>query len=1282
MPNLPSIDDIYANFDDEFGGDNYERGMIDNAMEAANLTPFRHPADIDDRNAPGYDASGRPHTTDHRTTTRAAGGVELAGPSNFDARYNSSPELRAARNTGISSALNTVMASNSMSQVLPPDSRAFDGDSFGFQDQGRSFVNLNNDRTLLNQQQVGQAFNSARTVLQSSMAGTHGMSDENVFGTIVKNMNKELVKHYSEQFKNAGSTAEADTVKSLQLATKKIMNHMVDSAVRAIGADGGTVASVRGMVYDHTQSMRGMDAAQARDFLAVQPEAIQSAVNQYGLERAMQSPNELVFGDQETSTGVSIGGGGGSWGGGRGGGGGIGGQGIWGSGVGRAMHAMYIGRRMWNYTGGLVTKGSQQYVEDQAAYSGLYRQAIGDPIGTVYGAQARQEEMQGMLAEAAYGQVGALGDFGYMMAGSDNADMGARLVSGAGLAAGAGAVLRTAGVALGSAGLASVAAPVAGVLAGTFILNEIDNIMTGDNRGASQKWSDAFVQSAGIRATTKALKEAGLVGGSVSPEQQAQQMRMLGVTEADVLAQFGNENVANMWSGLGGAAFQALKDSADDAASNTGGDKQKTIDMATLLAEQTGSVGYTQRILNQVGGMEGVSEENLGAIMTMAQQAGLGPGDAAGIYQISSEYSQLDTAGQAQYRERQAGYAQVGSMLGNYMGSVSAGQRLASEHKLSFGAGRNLQSYMAAGTRFGADMNEILSYEMSRVEGTTVVTPITRADAIAMRAKERTQYQASIDVGVGNIFMKAGMGFNEAMNQAEIHGFESESQVGTFSSWMKTSESFRGPMNEYETGRIAELSGMQSGAQGAMIGRVAERMAIGGYDAFELLSGQGLSDQQMFQTTSAMRGDFGAASYLANQGVSAFDSMGVLDDAGRSNLMYDGAGAMRLAAAQPASNRYAGDFQAAYGRLDERQQGIFDAGGLSGLQKDFRRRARGLQGASIGLGYARIAEQQAYLWGQDQGGSWDDPTRGSLWGMQDVQRQMRHESTLAGFGMQRRRMDLNQEFAASSEDLQGRRMGVTQGYQTWQSGFNRQSALMQRGFMAQGWAAQDQMSDLQFGWQMEDLDENIRMSGGRERRQLVDKKERSVLMRNLQEQQKETVRGNQEAVWAREDERYEKQSEYQTNLQEMEKEQFAMQVDRRMKITELDEEDFTRKQEEYEEMRKLNEEMIELQREHQKKQIDFQLQALGIQSAQLALQQEEEEKVGDLKESYEGMVGFQEQLQRYDPELALAPVVELLEVASNVDIHKISRLAEMIRSTGSINTTKVTILKHLMEDAY
>lgn len=207
-------------------------------------------------------------------------------------------------------------------------------------------------------------------------------------------------------------------------------------------------------------------------------------------------------------------------------------------------------------------------------------------------------------------------------------------------------------------------------------------------------------------------------------------------------------------------------------------------------------------------------------------------------------------------------------------------------------------------------------------------------------------------------------------------------------------------------------------------------------------------------------------------------------------------------------------------------------------------------------------------------------TAGSMWHLEDQMRALPYQSTMAGFEYSIQQADVSNLFGMRQEDIQYQRMQASNEYSRWQRGFDYQGQLMQRGWAREDWEYQDTMRGLNFGWSMEDINEAIRYSSGRERQRLIRQRDRLSTSYNLEGEQVDEQRQRQEELWAREDERYEKQTEYAEQLIQLDIDQFNLSKEKRETFYHMDRDNLLRQIEEYQRQKDLQDEITQKNREY------------------------------------------------------------------------------------------------------
>ena len=224
-------------------------------------------------------------------------------------------------------------------------------------------------------------------------------------------------------------------------------------------------------------------------------------------------------------------------------------------------------------------------------------------------------------------------------------------------------------------------------------------------------------------------------------------------------------------------------------------------------------------------------------------------------------------------------------------------------------------------------------------------------------------------------------------------------------------------------------------------------------------------------------------------------------------------------------------------------------------------------------------------------------------------------------------MNMSNNYAIRRENNQQQRMMVSQNYSLWQMDFSQNQQLKQRGWTQEDWQYQDNSREMNFDWQMTDINEAIRFSGGRERKQLIRQRDRMGLSHNMEEDQIDTQRSRQKELWADEDERFKKQKDYTLQLNTLDKQSFDTNRQQRQETYRMETENLSRKRDELEQQRALELEMTTLQRENQYKSIQLQKEAAGVQAWAAAKQQEYNLKLEEAAKNMGDQIGEIEQRQ-------------------------------------------------------
>jgi len=493
------------------------------------------------------------------------------------------------------------------------------------------------------------------------------------------------------------------------------------------------------------------------------------------------------------------------------------------------------------------------------------------------------------------------------------------------------------------------------------------------------------------------------------------------------------------------------------------------------------------------------------------------------------------------------------------------------------------------------------------------------------------------------------------------------------------------PTKNFFTSRMGNIDPIKAQSINAIASNYG---AMGGEvtSAYRGLMGEDYSVQELSLATRISSGDLGALSYASRT-----DALGgIYSDPGNQYLNFLGeptgtrdgmafiefAQAHGIGPANPITNGMAGILKPGAGvnaltgaewfqgflghsNMGEDYYEAWAEGGAVGAQNLVRERQADLSLASAGIALQSLNANRAYNWGAT--GTWDQPTSGSSWGLQDTLREMQYQSTLGSWEYQEEATGKRWAYQQQSNAFTQQRMDISRGYQDTSLAANREMNLRKRTWTQEDWNYQDQLSSLSYEWGMEDINEGIRSATGRDRRTLVTQRERMTTKYNLAQEQTDTQHDRQEEIWAAEDERFDEQKQYQEELMNLEQTRFDASVEHQEEMHDMEVEDFDRRKEEYEEQRAIETEMRDLQREHQAEMMDLQEQSIGIQAASAALQKQSATDQALFLDQMRDKLGIAKENWEYGGSEALEAMAELFGTAGDVDFSTMSKMEGVFR---------------------
>ena len=228
---------------------------------------------------------------------------------------------------------------------------------------------------------------------------------------------------------------------------------------------------------------------------------------------------------------------------------------------------------------------------------------------------------------------------------------------------------------------------------------------------------------------------------------------------------------------------------------------------------------------------------------------------------------------------------------------------------------------------------------------------------------------------------------------------------------------------------------------------------------------------------------------------------------------------------------------------------------------------------------------------------------GERFGMQTAWAQTQFENQMADLQRQRDQSMQMRVFAQADMPLQRRKfeMGQVEAQQRIQ--FREQDVPRQRGYQLADVSFQQAQTARQFGWQMEDMDENIRFSTGRGRRRLLRQRGRLVESRNIQTGREDEMEDRRETEWEIEDERFKIVKDRTEEIIKIDAEMYDRREEKIRTQWAFEDENFEIQRERMLEAREHQIEMMDMQKRHFEEQHALQVSQFELQKERHELQQ-------------------------------------------------------------------------------
>jgi hypothetical protein len=223
--------------------------------------------------------------------------------------------------------------------------------------------------------------------------------------------------------------------------------------------------------------------------------------------------------------------------------------------------------------------------------------------------------------------------------------------------------------------------------------------------------------------------------------------------------------------------------------------------------------------------------------------------------------------------------------------------------------------------------------------------------------------------------------------------------------------------------------------------------------------------------------------------------------------------------------------------------------------------------------------------------------------MQSSWAQTQFENQQADMQRQRGQQMQMRGFAQADMPLQRRQFEMGQIETQQRIQFREQDIPRQRGYQLADVSFQQGQTARQFGWQMEDMDENIRFATGRGRRRLLRQRGRLVESRNIATGREDEMEDRRETEWEIEDERFEIIKERTEEIINIDAEMYDRREEKIRTQWQFEDENFGIRQDRMQEARDHQVAMMDMQKRHFEENHALQQDQFNLQKERHALQQ-------------------------------------------------------------------------------
>jgi hypothetical protein len=860
---------------------------------------------------------------------------------------------------------------------------------------------------------------------------------------------------------------------------------------------------------------------------------------------------------------------------------------------GHMMMAQFMGQMAWKATGGSVMQESDQWAKMQSKYVGMDAFG-GGQLGAGVASASHQQIASNFYGGLAYQQYGNLQDLSFALSQSQWGEGIGRVGNDLKMAAGAGAVAGIGtwglGALVGSSALTAAAAPVAAGAAALVGIPSLAmsgyNLFTGNDSYSGMSWRNNV---AGTALGYAAMLEGSpyLKGPGLTGQTQEEWTEdRYGMDPREWLLS------TKLGKKLGPAfANWAFEGQTPEARLNR--------DIVTGTMVETG-IGEDDA-LKQLSGLQkalGGFVNNEGNQALAKAVIGRATKQGTTAEQLVSQISSL-----AEMQGIDVGTDAFGEQLNSFSQMSFVGQQ-----KYMRKASRDYQRYaqwtpyLEGGNAEGYALYQQLGGDLSMGQTQAVQSVLSQAQQLGVNLTPAMATSFAVSTNSLQPY--------QALEATRMSASLTQMGVGPFTG------NFTDITSALKTPNFGFVSDVGNGVISNTNGNAADTMA--------LIQGVTSGNQYALSDYGRMAG-IGALQSVDTNGL----EMGLKDMSGF--LLYTQQNVLKqqnLTGAQTLSG-----LGMTFGATD---QNALLTGGLWGYQQSYVNQTNAIQAQQLNMQSDQLASNRQYTY--------------TGWGLENQMNSMQWEQQQRGFFWQNTMLDTNNRFRQEDADLTRQQRGLSNDNIRWTQSFDYQTTLMRRDWAREDYQYNTQMRQMSFGWNMEDMDEQIRRSSGYERAQLIKQRDRATLSNNLQSGQEEKQFDRQEKLWAREDERYQKGLDYNQKMIDLDNSRFELNQKQADEMYTLQKTRLNEEKDAAEQLHDVRMEMEKLQRERAEEQMDFQDQSLTLQKQQMLLQNEYTDNMTKLSHVQAEQEALLKKITGYSPAFSrmLTDFLSFLENASQV----------------------------------